>query len=482
MYQFNSMKRNSDMKKSLIVVGCGLAVVMVTLAGCTNDVPAWWPKVRTFDKNPPVTKSSSSTDASKGSQTAQAGSPTTSPSDPQASRAEQTVNDNLKRMKTAYEKSQQSENSKNADTRRDADLSAQKSITPPDSKADTSEKPVITPIRHSAKITGIEPVAGARPRHHSSPAIKLETEKSGTSEIVPAVEPQKTAETSEKKPRSIPVRVTPVQKEPPAEPAKTMEEASSANDAVVIENTHPANQSLKLEIPDPENANASLDKLIMKLEGKLKEHPGDTSTQVKLHLIYAMLGQWQEALKNNGGKDSTGGELAKNLAAIIKVFDNSELSSAEQANQAMKFLNDLQEILRRQADLKINNIQFCREVKNFAYYTTMPKEYFVAGKRLPVIVYFELENFNSKMLKADSYQTLLAVTIEILDKEGRILWRQHDERVEDLANKQRHDFYIARLVTLPAVLPTGKLQLKLTVEDLNGNKVAQKMTLLELKP
>jgi hypothetical protein len=474
------MCKLNNIKKYLSAGELSLMIIITAMAGCTNDIASWWPKSRTFETKPPITKNTESLDAREPIAEKNATiSPSTS-DDPQASKAQQDVNANLERMKAAYENSKINKEAKTANM---ADINTISNNIKNDANApaNASERPVITPIGRSARITGIEPVKGPNANIKNASAETVKTNKAESVDHVRDIKQSIPIKPAETKPRMIPVTVTPVETDVMAKNVQKIDEEPDAKETLVTETVHPANQSLKLDIPDPESANASLDKLISKLENKLKERPGDTATQVKLHLIYAMLGQWQEALKNNGGKDSTGGELAKNLASIIKVFDNSSISSAEQANQAMQILNNLQDILRRQADMKVNNIQLCREVKNFAYYTKMPVDYFVSGRRLPVIVYFELENFTSKKINEDAYQTLLAVTMEILDNQGKVLWRQHDERIEDMANKQRHDFYIARLITLPPGLPAGKLQLKLTVEDLNGNKVSQKMTTLELK-
>jgi hypothetical protein len=211
------------------------------------------------------------------------------------------------------------------------------------------------------------------------------------------------------------------------------------------------------------------------LEDKLKDRPEDTATQVKLRLIYAVLGQWQQAMKDKGTKDSTGSEMARNVAALVKAFDNPDMSSAQQANEGLRIIEQMQGLLRRQADLVVKNLELCREVSSFGCFKLMPNEYFVAGKQLPVIVYLELDNFTSKYVSDRKvYQTLLSMTIEVLDESGRSVWRQRYDQIEDTANHQRKDFYLAPQITLPAGLSAGKVKLKITVEDLHGNKVAQR--------
>ncbi len=310
-----------------------------------------------------------------------------------------------------------------------------------------SQRPIITPVKRPSPVKNAEPVSPPpKPKPKGIQITDVEPVRSAGPSPVPKVE------------------TTEVKKEPSPVPAA------------------PANTAAKVQVPDPENTDASLEMLLYRLEQKIKDRPEDTATQVKLRLVYAILGQWQQALKEKAGKDTTGGEFGKNLAALVKAFDSSDLTAGQQASQALKIVEQMQDLLRRQADLSISNLQVCREVSSFGCYKIMPASYFVTGRSLPVIIYIELENFMSKFLaEKQSYQTLLSMTIEILDGSGKVFWHQHYEQIEDLASKQRRDFYLAPQVTLPAGLPEGKLKMKVMIEDLNGNKVGQRTLNLEVK-
>lgn len=382
------------------------------------------------------------------------------------------VNDQVERLKKAYDQSQQAKKSDVTITSvtpvDDSDSLAAKLTQKPAPKKVVEtpapespvERPTITPVKRPASEISVQPVQKAKP-----------------------VSPQASAQTKNVKilnVESIEGRPSPVVKTPTPAPAPVEKTPLVTVTVPVDPSPKPANQSIKLDIPEPNDPAAAMDQLLTKLERKLQDRPNDTSTQVKLRLVYAVLGQWQQALKDSGGKDTTDGQLARDLVSLIKVFDNAELAPAQQANEALNLLDRLQELLRRQADLKVSNMQFCREVVSFGCYKAMPTEYFIAGKTLPVIVYLELDNFTSKKLGEDNYQTLLSLTMEIVTESGKVCWRQHDDKIEDTANKQRRDFYIARLINLPPALPAGKLGLKVTIEDLNGNKVAQRNLPFEL--
>jgi hypothetical protein len=397
--------------------------------------------------------------------------PVTKNNDPQALATEKQVNDQVERMKHALEQSPQNDPviSRRPSARAgDSDsLAAKLAAAPEPTPAPPQARPV-TPLR-TAKGSRGETISGSRPM---ITPIKRTAPVKGKEPV---------ATPSNSKPQAIritdiePVRASDSSPTPIAEPVEI-------KNAPVSVSAVPANTGAKVEVSDPDNTNASLEVLLYRLEQKIKDRPEDTATQVKLRLVYAMLGQWQQALKEKAGKDTTGGEFGKNLAALVKAFDNSDLTAGQQANQALKIVEQMQDLLRRQADLSICNLQICREVSSFGCFKVMPASYFVTGRSLPVIIYIELENFMSKFLtEKQSYQTLLSMTIEVLAGSGKVCWRQHYEQIEDLANKQRRDFYLAPQVTLPAGLPEGKLRMKVMIEDLNGNKVAQRMLNLEVR-
>ncbi len=237
---------------------------------------------------------------------------------------------------------------------------------------------------------------------------------------------------------------------------------------------HQANQAAAVD-GSPAAGDAQLSELIRRLEKKIDVQPDDVGTQLKLKLLYAVLGHWQQALKENrsGQGEPTAEALAPTVVKLIQIFDDSAISSADQANQALTLVDELRRVLKASADLKVSALQLCWQVQSFGCYKPMEPGYFRPNKDRDVIVYLELDNFTSKFIEDTKvYQTLLALTIELIDADGKVVHRQHDERIEDAAQSRRRDFYIARIIGLPAV-PAGEYTLKATVEDLVGNKVSQ---------
>jgi len=232
--------------------------------------------------------------------------------------------------------------------------------------------------------------------------------------------------------------------------------------------------------PHRRGTNDQLAEMIARLKKKIDVRPDDLGAQVKLKLLYAILGRWKEALKADPGGELTGSTVAENLARLIKLFDQTTLAPADRADRALDLVKKLQADLKNRADLRIADFKLCRAVSSFSCYEVMEPSYFQPGRPRPVVVYIELDNFTSKYLQdKKQYQTILAVTAELIDTNGKLLLRNHYKRVEDLAGKKRRDFYIAPQLTLPS-MPTGRYTVKVIVEDLLGNKMDQASITLDI--
>jgi hypothetical protein len=454
-----------------------VVVLAVTTIGCTQtDTIFGTRRIKTFAPEPaaqpPALVQSAHPNGSSENAT---GEPT---DDPKVQHASQVVSDMIGRLQTHSQVSQ-------------TNISA-------GSPGYTPYEP--DPSTIAAKLRS-RSLAGDEPPLSHSPAARTDTQPApephgqATVEIRPpaAQDPQVPKNTFNEPinvaPVSVPdgpeVAITAVRSKqahetPSAESAPALPPASqpSQNNST---NAYQANQKVELSVDAAdEQKNAELSALINRLKEKIQVRPDDRSAQMKLSVLYAVLG-WEQTL---AGKDklpnkSTTDALAKNVARLIEIFDNTSLSPAQQANQALGPVCELQDLLKKEADLKIADLQICRAVDGFSDYKPMPQNYFQAGKRRPIIVYIELENFTSKYLdKEQTYKTSLALTVELIDKSGKVQFNWHDEPVDDFSRRKRRDFFVPPQLNLPP-LAAGDYLLKVTAEDLIGNKVTQKT--LDLK-
>jgi hypothetical protein len=211
-----------------------------------------------------------------------------------------------------------------------------------------------------------------------------------------------------------------------------------------------------------------------RLQKRARENPHDIAAQLDLQL-YAML------------NDDPSPELA---AVTLLPHDDREMintlidgltdfRSAVREDQTMlqakkiRPLIEMAERLRSQADLAVPTVALCSRVVGFGEYTAITPARFPAGRESKVIVYCEVENFESKKVDADMWETRLTQQVTIFTDTGQYVWADKPRGIVDQSHRRRHDFYAYELLRLPADLTIGRYLLKVTITDENAGKVAE---------
>jgi len=166
------------------------------------------------------------------------------------------------------------------------------------------------------------------------------------------------------------------------------------------------------------------------------------------------------------------------MYGVSNYFDrNPQLVAPERYSEVVKSLGRATTKLSNKANLEIGDIALCSGVTNFGNYERFESYEFTPGQ--PVVLYAEIRNFTTRLTESNSYQTILAPTIEFLiPGNGPLSGRTVHEAIEmqpteDLCKYPRHDFFIASLFSIPRELPQGRYVLKLTVTDKLGQKFSE---------
>lgn len=155
-------------------------------------------------------------------------------------------------------------------------------------------------------------------------------------------------------------------------------------------------------------------------------------------------------------------------------IDDPNARAAETIEQLRAAISQLQ----TNADLRLKNVTFCHSIVSFGNYERFSKELFTTGQ--PVLLYAEVENFNSrKKVNTDSqiveFHTALSSEIRIF-RYGR-----QDELpvatipfdvTRDVCRSPRRDYFHSYEFTIPEELEAGHYMLVLSVSDQLGNKHA----------
>jgi hypothetical protein len=128
--------------------------------------------------------------------------------------------------------------------------------------------------------------------------------------------------------------------------------------------------------------------------------------------------------------------------------------------------------LRRQAGLTLPTVALCQEVRMFGDYDLAPESYAV-GRPHRVVLYVEADGFASEETQAGRWRTKLSLSAILYDPDGRPVMSLPPQDAEDVSRRQRRDFFVSGLLTLPSHTGVGRHTLKITVRDTIAARVAQ---------
>ncbi len=145
-------------------------------------------------------------------------------------------------------------------------------------------------------------------------------------------------------------------------------------------------------------------------------------------------------------------------------------------------LVELAERVGGQSELAFSNFALCTKVKQFGVYERLDAARFPSGEPHPVVLYCELANFASQLNSADLWETKLRYEVMLYTDSDRSLqvWQQPASPLIDQCRSRRRDFFIAQIVELPKDLMIGAYLLKVSIVDLNANRIAEATTPLQV--
>jgi hypothetical protein len=161
----------------------------------------------------------------------------------------------------------------------------------------------------------------------------------------------------------------------------------------------------------------------------------------------------------------------KELFGLATLLDTTTITdAATRSAEAHRHLSEATVELGESAPLVVRNLAFVTAVENYGTFTPFEKYEFRPNER--VILYAELENFKSSQT-AQGYHTALKSSYQIFDSQARRVTAQDFATNDEYCRNPRRDFFIGYEFSLPKRIYPGRHILKLTVVDLNSQKVGQ---------
>lgn len=128
----------------------------------------------------------------------------------------------------------------------------------------------------------------------------------------------------------------------------------------------------------------------------------------------------------------------------------------------------------------ISEMRICKRV--FGFGRTEPPASSACKAGQVVLLYCELDGVRDEET-ADGFRSRLAATVAIVPASGgQPVWSEDLGIAEDHCDRRRRDFFVNFRITLPANLPPGEYQIRLTQKDLLAGTDASRSLPLTVRP
>jgi len=227
----------------------------------------------------------------------------------------------------------------------------------------------------------------------------------------------------------------------------------------------------------------STDDYELKLRKLVADYPQDLGNQLDYQLLRLVR---DEPTPDLSVVSQLSGEDRDILLALMDGLTNFRAAARGDGNlmlnRKIQPLLEMAERLRTQGQLAIPTVAFCIEVDSFGVYRPMPSSRFPAGRENDLIVYHEAANFTSVQGSDTIWRTRLRQEMVLYTDTGLAVWpeKSNSSIFLDESRHRRHDFFISRMVRLPASLAAGKYVLKIILTDEESNRVVEASAPLEI--
>ena len=218
---------------------------------------------------------------------------------------------------------------------------------------------------------------------------------------------------------------------------------------------------------------ATADLLQQQLTSRAKQYPQDAAAQLDYQLLQFLR---DESVPDLAGVAPLAAEDRELLTTLLDGLSNFRNGLRAEANmlesKKVSPLLEMADRLRAQGELTIPTVQLCTKVDRFGVYEPMQPAQFKAGAANEAILYCEVANFSSQLADGRQWETRLKHECVLYSENGLNVWNANADPVTDQSRNRRHDFHVVRRLRIPAI-PIGRYLLKVTVTDLQVNRVAE---------
>lgn len=235
--------------------------------------------------------------------------------------------------------------------------------------------------------------------------------------------------------------------------------------------------------PETSDPRALLELVIEQLQQQIEEWPRDAAgqpvreaewrrTHADMRLLQLIADQPGEAAAVIPGLPPSEQEYWQALMLAL-VYSRDHNAAAPQPQRMQEAVDQLRVAVRRlqtAAELRIRRLTFCNSIHGFGSFDAFPSATFRPGQ--PVLLYAELDNFQSSQTASGTYRTEFSAVLQILRREdSEVLETIRLPAIPDETVSERTDYYQSYELTIPAHLRPGSYVVRLNVQDqLDGRR------------
>lgn len=238
-----------------------------------------------------------------------------------------------------------------------------------------------------------------------------------------------------------------------------------------------------------------LESLIQQREKELAEWGGTVGSkpgheaewlrrQTDLRMLYLIAGRSAESVQAIESLPEKEQEFWQSMMLAMESYrsNNEATPRAEQLTETLEYMRTASRQLQPLSKMKVRRLNFCSRIDGFGTFSVFPVSDFNAGQ--PLLLYAEIENYQSELTSDGQYRSEFAAMIEFIrdgetDPIASRTIRLPD--IEDLCSTERTDYFQSYELTVPSLSP-GKYILRLRVRDQLSHQTAMTELPFEIRP
>lgn len=206
--------------------------------------------------------------------------------------------------------------------------------------------------------------------------------------------------------------------------------------------------------------------------------------QTDLRMLYLIAGRSAESVRAIESLPEKEQEFWQSMMLAMESYrsNNEETPRAEQLTDTLEYVRTASRQLQPLSKMKVRRLNFCTRIDGFGAFSVFPVSDFNAGQ--PVLLYAEIENYQSELTSDGQYRSEFAAMIEFIrdgetDPIASRTIRLPD--IEDLCSTERTDYFQSYELTVPSLSP-GKYILRLRVRDQLSQQTSMTELPFEIRP